>query len=131
MPDYRYYVETYLGEDIPEADFPRLIRRAQAELARMRDVYAVQPRPGLDPAEADAMAVCAVADAMYEFDQEDAARGLAKVTVGSVSETYTAPPELCAATLALRARALPPRGRVLPADWTVGACVSAACAARP
>ena len=32
-----------------------------------------------------------------------AARGLAKVTVGSVSETYTAPPELCAATLALRA----------------------------
>lgn len=104
MPDYRYYVETYLGEDIPEADFPRLIRRAQAELARMRDVYAVQPRPGLDPAEADAMAVCAVADAMYEFDQEDAARGLAKVTVGSVSETYTAPPELCAATLALRPR---------------------------
>ncbi len=103
MPDYRYYVETYLGEDIPEADFPRLIRRAQAELARMRDVYAVQPRPGLDPAEADAMAVCAVADAMYEFDQEDATRGLAKVTVGSVSETYTAPPELCAATLALRA----------------------------
>ena len=110
MPDYRYYVETYLGEDIPEADFPRLIRRAQAELARMRDIYAVQPRPGLDPAEADAMAVCAVADAMYEFDQEDAARGLAKVTVG---------------------RALPPRGRVLPADWTVGACVSAACTARP
>ena len=87
MPDYRYYVETYLGEDISEVDFPRLIRRAQAELARMRDVYAVQPRPGLDPAEADAMAVCAVADAMYEFDQEDAARGLAKVTVGSVSET--------------------------------------------
>lgn len=25
------------------------------------------------------------------------------MTVGSVSETYTAPPELCAATLALRA----------------------------
>ena len=94
MPDYRYYVENYLGEDIPEADFPRLIRRAQAELARMRDVYAVRPRPGLDPT---------VADAMYEFDQEDAVRGLAKVTVGSVSETYTAPPELCAATLALRA----------------------------
>ena len=131
MPDYRYYVETYLGEDIPEADFPRLIRRAQAELARMRDVYAVQPRPGLDPAEADAMAVCAVADAMYEFDQEDAARGLAKVTVGSVSETYTAPPELVRRHPGAAGRALPPRGRVLPADWTVGACVSAACTARP
>ena len=35
MPDYRYYVENYLGEDIPEGDFPRLIRRAQAELARI------------------------------------------------------------------------------------------------
>lgn len=103
MTDYRYYVENYLGEDIPESEFPRVMRRAQAELARMRDVYAVAPRPGLDPDEADAMAVCAIADAMYEFDQEDAARGLTKVTVGSVSETYAAPPELCAATLALRA----------------------------
>lgn len=103
MPDYRYYVENYLGEDIPEGDFPRLIRRAQAELARMRDVYAVTPRPGLDPTEANAMAACAVADAMYEFEQEDAARGLTKVTVGSVSETYAAPPELCPATVALRA----------------------------
>lgn len=103
MTDYRYYVEKYLGEDIPESEFPRVMRRAQAELARMRDVYAVTPRPGLDPTEADAMAVCAIADAMYEFDQEDAARGLTKVTVGSVSETYAAPPELCAATLALRA----------------------------
>ena len=80
-----------------------MIRRAQAELARMRDVYAVAPRPGLDLAEANAMAACAVADAMYEFDQEDAARGLTKVTVGSVSETYAAPPELCPATVALRA----------------------------
>ena len=103
MTNYRYYVENYLGEDIPESEFPRVMRRAQAELARMRDVYAVAPRPGLDPTEADAMAVCAIADAMYEFDQEDAARGLTKVTVGSVSETYAAPPELCAATLALRA----------------------------
>ena len=103
MPDYRYYVETYLGEDIPEAEFPRLIRRAQAELAHMRDVYAVQPRPWLDADEADDMALCAIAEAMYEFAQEDAARGLTKVTVGSVSETYADPPELCAATLALRA----------------------------
>ena len=74
MPDYAYYRETYLGEDIPEAAFPRCIRRAAAELARMRDVYAVAPRPGLDPCEAEAMALCAIADAVYEFDQEDEAR---------------------------------------------------------
>ena len=84
MPDYTFYVEDYLGEDIPEKEFPRFIRRAGDELRRMREMYAV-------------------ADAMYEFAQEDEARGIAKVSVGSVSETYTAPPELCSRTLADRA----------------------------
>ena len=50
------------------------------------------------------MALCAIADAMYEFAQEDERRGLARVSIGSVSETYTAPPELCARTLDDRAR---------------------------
>ena len=100
MPDYAYYRETYLGEDIPEEAFPRCIRRAAAELARMRDVYAVAPRPGLDPCEGMPWRL---AHAVYEFDQEDEARGLSGMTVGSVSESYTAPPELCATTLALRA----------------------------
>ena len=103
MPDYTFYREIYLGEDIPQEAFPRLLRRAGAELARMRDLYAVAPRRGLDPDRPRPMALCAIADAMYEFEQEDEARGLASLTVGSVSETYTAPPELCATTLALRA----------------------------
>lgn len=103
MPDYNFYREIYLGEDIPEEAFPRCIQRAADELTRMRDVYAVAPRPGLDPDHAEAMALCAIADAVYEFAQEDEARGLASVTVGSVSESYTAPPELCATTLSLRA----------------------------
>lgn len=103
MPDYTFYRETYLGEDIPEDAFPRCLQRARTELDRMRDVYAVEPRPGLDPDTAVDMALCAVADAVYEFDQEDEGRGLASITVGSVSEHYTAPPELCATTLALRA----------------------------
>ena len=58
---------------------------------------------GLPVKVAESMALCAVADAMYEFAQEDEARGIAKVSVGSVSETYTAPPELCSRTLADRA----------------------------
>ena len=33
MPDYTYYTEKYLGEDIPEAAFPRFARRAAEELA--------------------------------------------------------------------------------------------------
>ena len=103
VPDYTFYVEDYLGEDIPEKEFPRFIRRAGNELRRMREMYAVAPRQGLDPELAESMALCAVADAMYEFAQEDEARGIAKVSVGSVSETYTAPPELCSRTLADRA----------------------------
>lgn len=103
MPDYTFYTTDYLGEDIPEQEFKRFIQRAGAELDHMRAVYAVTPRQGLDPETADKMALCAIADAMYEFAREDEARGLAKISVGSVSETYTAPPELCAATLALRA----------------------------
>ena len=69
----------------------------------MREMYAVAPRQGLDPELAESMALCAVADALYEFAQEDEARGIAKVSVGSVSETYTATPELCSRTLADRA----------------------------
>lgn len=103
MPDYTYYTEKYLGEDIPEAVFPRFARRAAEELARMQNIYPMAPCKGIEPDTAYAMAVCSIADAMYEFAQEDGARGLAKVSVGSVSETYTAPPQLCAATLALRA----------------------------
>ena len=62
---------------------------------------------GLDPELAESMALCAVADAMYEFAQEDEARGIAKVSVGSVSETYTARPS-CA-----------------PARWQTGRRISA------
>lgn len=60
MPDYTFYVEDYLGEDIPEKEFPRFIRRAGDELRRMREMYAVAPRQGLDPELAESMALCAV-----------------------------------------------------------------------
>ena len=46
MPDYAFYTGTYLGEDIPEADFARYAARAQRKLARMRQLYRVTPAPG-------------------------------------------------------------------------------------
>ena len=73
MPDYTFYREIYLGEDIPETQFPRFIRYARTELNRMRETYAVEPRRGMDPDNAVAMALCAIADALYEFAQEDEA----------------------------------------------------------
>ena len=102
MPDYAFYTGTYLGEDIPEADFARYAARAQRKLARMRQLYRVTPRP--DQPNAEENAICAIADTMFEFDGEDARRGVASAAVGSVSESYAAPPELCPATLYLRER---------------------------
>ena len=47
MPDYAYYCDHYLGEDIPEAEFAACMRRAEGKLAYIKEVYAVQPRRGL------------------------------------------------------------------------------------
>ena len=40
MPDYTFYTDSYLGEDIPEAEFPRYARRAGVKLGRLRQLYA-------------------------------------------------------------------------------------------
>lgn len=104
MPDYTFYKEQFAGEDIPESEFPRFLKRAEIELKRMRRIYPMTPAGAYTEDAAAAMALCAIADAMYEFAQEDERRGLARVSIGSVSETYTAPPELCARTLDDRAR---------------------------
>ena len=103
MPDYTFYKEQFAGEDIPESEFPRFLKRAEIELKRMRRIYPMTPAGAYTEDTAAEMALCAIADAMYEFAQEDERRGLARVSIGSVSETYTAPPELCSRTLADRA----------------------------
>ena len=103
MPDYTFYKEQFAGEDIPESEFPRFLKRAEIELKRMRRIYPMTPAGAYTEDAAAAMALCAIADAMYEFAQEDERRGLTRVSIGSVSETYTAPPELCSRTLADRA----------------------------
>ena len=114
MPDYTFYLNEYLGEDIPEKDFPRFIKRAGDELRRMREMYAVAPRQGLDPELAESMALCAVADAMYEFAQEDEARGIAKVSVGVVERHGIAVQLIHGAATARSADSSPPRGGNAP-----------------
>ena len=84
MPDYTYYTEKYLGEDIPEAAFPRFARRAAEELARMQNIYPMAPCKGIEPDTAYAMAVCSIADAMYEFAQEDEARETLRAEQGKL-----------------------------------------------
>ena len=101
LPDYEFYTASYLGEKIPQESFARFITRAARQLERYKSMFDVRPRAGLQ--EPEACALCAMADAMYAFAEEDKRCRVVSASVGSVSETYTAPPELCAATLALRA----------------------------
>ena len=69
----------------------------------MREMYAVAPRQGLDPGAGREHGALRCGRRNVRVRAEDEARGIAKVSVGSVSETYTAPPELCSRTLADRA----------------------------
>ena len=104
MPDYTFYKEQFAGEDIPESEFPRFLKRAEIELKRMRRIYPMTPAGAYTEDAAAEMALCAIADAMYEFAQEDERRGLVFFIFWWLSEIYTAPPELCARTLDDRAR---------------------------
>lgn len=78
MATYDFYRADYGGDSIPEADFPRLMLRAKAQLARYKRIYTV-----CGDAAAESNAVCAMADALYYF--ETAASGAQSVSVGSVS----------------------------------------------
>lgn len=81
MADYAFYTETYLGGSIPEADFPRLAKRAGEQLARYKRIYTVTA-PETDSED---MAVCAMADAMYYF--ETAQNAPQSASIGSVSSS--------------------------------------------
>ena len=63
----------------------------------------------------EACALCAMADAMYAFAEEDKRCRVVSASVGSVSETYAAPPELCAETIQSREGYL----RALAQDYLV------------
>ncbi|NLU24143.1 MAG: hypothetical protein GXW99_05385 [Clostridiales bacterium] len=80
MADYAFYTGTYLGGSIPAADFPRLAKRAEEQLARYKRLYTV-----VGEAEADDMAICAMADAMYYF--ETAQNAPQSASIGSVSSS--------------------------------------------
>ena len=84
MPDYIFYTKTYLGSSILEDDFPRLVMRAGEQLARYKSIYTVTaPRT-----DSEDFALCAMADALYYF--EEAANGgiVTSSSIGSVSSSW-------------------------------------------
>ena len=113
LPDYEFYTASYLGEKIPQESFARFITRAARQLERYKSMFDVRPRAGLQ--EPEACALCAMADAMYAFAEEDKRCRVVSASVGSVSETYAAPPELCAKTIQSREGYL----RALAQDYLV------------
>ncbi len=89
MPDYRFYIQDYLGSAISEEDFPRLCKRAGEVLTRYKRIYTVtEPESG-----AEKMAVCAMADALSGFEavQNGEAGAVQSASIGSVSVSYGAP----------------------------------------
>lgn len=86
MVTYDIYANTYRGSSIPETDWPLFEARAAEQLARYKRIYTVTA-----PDEhAEAMAICAMADALAYFAaaQNGAGGAVASASIGSVSVSY-------------------------------------------
>lgn len=86
MVDYNFYTSGFRGGSIPEEEFPRLVQRAWEKLEQYKRVYTVVVPAGSKDAES--MALCAMADALYTFEEATAPGGAlaaGSVSVGSVS----------------------------------------------
>lgn len=86
MVDFVFYIGNYQGCSISEEDFPMFARRAQEQLNRYKRIYTVTA-----PEEtSEAMAVCAMADALAYFNAVQNGTGgvLSSASIGSVSISY-------------------------------------------
>jgi hypothetical protein len=78
-PSYEFYTEVYYGNQITEADFPRLIARASAYIDSLFCNLSEVPEKKLN------MAVCAVAEAWQTNEQGG---DVVSQSVGSWSKTF-------------------------------------------
>ncbi|MDL2327479.1 hypothetical protein LJC64_02305 [Ruminococcaceae bacterium OttesenSCG-928-A11] len=85
MVDYGFYTEQYKGDSIPAADFPRAARDATAQLEKLKRTYTVT-----GDEYAENMAVCAMAEALYYYEQAASGGVATSVSVGSVSSSVKA-----------------------------------------
>lgn len=82
MVDYEFYVNSYLGSSIPPKSFAACAARAQDALGRFKGIY----RVASSGPEAEKLALCAMAEAIYGAKQHRG--GISAATVGSVSVRY-------------------------------------------
>ena len=88
MVEYAFYKDTYHGGSIPETEWPVYEARAATQLAQYKRIYTVTVPE--DSSDAESMAVCAIADAMFSFDLVlNGESGVSSASVGGVSTNYT------------------------------------------
>lgn len=88
MVDYTFYADTFHGGSISVEDWPAVEARAADQLARYKRIYTVTaPKDSLN---AENMAVCAMAEALYGFDLIANGEGglIQSASIGSVSTSY-------------------------------------------
>lgn len=85
MPDYDFYVSEFCGGSIPFNEFEPYVRRAGAELERLERIYTVSGTQ-----EQRKLAVCAMADSLYYFDNVANGLTVRSASIGSVSESSSA-----------------------------------------
>lgn len=86
MADYDFYLNGYHGGSIPEGEWEQYRARAVDQLEKYRRLYTVTaPRP-----DSEAMALCAMAEALYGFDLLANGEGgpVQSAAIGSVSVSY-------------------------------------------
>lgn len=80
MVKYEFYVNQYIGSDIPEKRFSGVATLAEQVLDRFKQTYQVES----SGREAEAMAICAMAESLWQHKN----RGVTSASVGSVSVRY-------------------------------------------
>lgn len=83
--DFTYYEDTYLGNVIAEADFPRLALRASAQIDRL-----TFGRAATDTNNETAIknAMCAVAEEIYAIENSDSSEYVTSESQGQYSVSY-------------------------------------------
>ena len=86
MVEYDFYAATYGGCSIQVGEWPMYVRRAEDQLKQYKRKYCVTA----PEADSEAMAVCAMADALAYFTaaQNGAAGSVESASIGSISVSY-------------------------------------------
>lgn len=88
MVEYGFYTGTFHGGSIAAAEWPAYERAAAAQLAKYKRSYTVTALE--DSSDAESMAICSMAEALYSFDLiANGEGGVQSASVGSVSTSYS------------------------------------------